>query len=110
MDAAATCVVHEELCRTRTLGSCLAYSAHSLLFVNNLAVNGSEEQKQRFLPAVCSGELIGGMGMSEPSVGTDVLGLSTKAVPDGDGGWILNGQKMWITNGCVDDSTLGDVF
>ena len=109
MDAAATCVVHEELSYSDP-AFCLAYLAHSLLFVNNLAVNGSEEQKKRILPAVCSGELIGGMGMSEPSVGTDVLGLSTKATPDGDGGWILNGQKMWITNGCVDDTTLGDVF
>ena len=108
MDAAAACVVHEELSYSDP-GFCLAYLAHSLLFVNNLAVNGTEEQKKKFLPRVCTGEIIGGMGMSEPAVGTDVLGLTTKAVKDGDD-WILNGQKMWITNGCVDDTTLGDVF
>ena len=49
------------------------------------------------------------MGMSEPSCGTDVLAMRTVAVPDGDG-FKLNGSKMWITNGCVSDTELGDVF
>jgi len=49
------------------------------------------------------------MGMSEPGYGTDVLGLQTSAVKQGDN-YVLNGQKMWITNGCVDDKTLGDAF
>jgi isovaleryl-CoA dehydrogenase len=65
------------------------------LLVNNLAVNGSHEHKARFLPDVCSGAKIGGMGMSEPSAGTDVLGMKTKAVFDKEkNGWILNGQKV----------------
>ena len=81
-----------------------------MLFVNNLAYNGTEEQKARILPKVCSGEWIGAMAMSEPDAGTDVLGLSTSAVQQDDGMWVLNGRKMWITNGCIDeDGTPADV-
>ncbi|DAC20321.1 MAG TPA: isovaleryl-CoA dehydrogenase, partial [Candidatus Poseidoniales archaeon] len=79
------------------------YLAHSMLFVNNLAYNGTEAQKTRILPKVCSGEWIGAMAMSEPDAGTDVLGLSTTAVQQDDGTWVINGRKMWITNGCIDD-------
>eukprot|EP00501_MAST-03F_sp_TOSAG23-6_P000917 GSMAST32.ASY1.ANO1.953.1 assembled CDS len=93
------------------LAFCLSYLAHSLLFVNNLAQNGSEEQKKKYLPDACSGATIGGMCMSEPGVGTDVLGLTTKAVKNNaTGGFTLTGQKMWITNGAVSDTDLGDVF
>ena len=74
-----------------------------MLFVNNLEFNGNEEQRARILPKVCSGEWIGAMAMSEPDAGTDVLGLSTSAVQRDDGSWVLNGRKMWITNGCIDD-------
>jgi isovaleryl-CoA dehydrogenase len=81
-----------------------------MLFVNNLAFNGTEEQKARILPKVCSGEWIGAMAMSEPDAGTDVLGLSSTAVLQDDGTWKLNGRKMWITNGCIDeDGTPADV-
>jgi isovaleryl-CoA dehydrogenase len=67
----------------------------SLLLVNNLAVNGNHENKARFLPDICSGAKIGGMGMSEPNAGTDVLGMKSKAVFDKEkNGWILNGQKV----------------
>jgi isovaleryl-CoA dehydrogenase len=59
---------------------------------------------------VCSGEWIGAMAMSEPDAGTDVLGLSTTAEQREDGSWVLNGRKMWITNGCIDDEgTAADV-
>jgi isovaleryl-CoA dehydrogenase len=87
--------------------------------VNNLAVNGNEEQKNRFLPDACSGQIIGGMCMSEPNAGTDVLGMSTKATYDANvDGWILNGTKMWITNGTLNDgqpsseetNSTGDLF
>lgn len=108
MDATAAVIVHEELSAFDP-GFCLAYLAHSMLFVNNLAVNGNEEQKERFLPPTCTGEMIAGMCMSEPNAGTDVLAMSTLATRDGDD-YILNGQKMWITNGAVSDSELGDVF
>mmetsp|Transcript_11547 Transcript_11547/g.22711 ORF Transcript_11547/g.22711 Transcript_11547/m.22711 type:complete len:419 (+) Transcript_11547:120-1376(+) len=108
MDCTAVCTVHEELAASDP-AFCLSYLAHSLLFVNNLTRNGSEEQKQKWLPDSCSGKIIGGMGMSEPNHGTDVLGLQTSATKDGDD-YILKGSKMWITNGCVDDNTLGDIF
>ena len=102
MDATAAVIVHEELSASDP-GFALAYLAHSMLFVNNLAVNGSDEQKARFLPGVCNGLAIGCMAMSEPDVGTDVLGLSSTAVQNEEGDWVLNGRKMWITNGCIDD-------
>ena len=102
LDAVAATIAHEELSYSDA-GFALAYLAHSMLFVNNLAYNGSEEQKTRILPKVCSGEWIGAMAMSEPDAGTDVLGLSTTAEKNSDGDWVLNGRKMWITNGCIDD-------
>ena len=108
MDATAAVIVHEELAASDP-GLCLAYLAHSMLFVNNLAVNGDDQQRERFLPAACDGSLIGGMCMSEPNAGTDVMGMGTVAVQDGDH-YVLNGQKMWITNGAISDSELGDVF
>ena len=109
LDAVACTIVHEELSASDP-GFALAYLAHSMLFVNNLAYNGNEDQKARILPKVCSGEWIGAMAMSEPDAGTDVLGLSTSAVQRDDGAWVLNGRKMWITNGCIDeDGTPADV-
>lgn len=102
MDATSAVIVHEELSASDP-GFCLAYLAHSMLFVNNLAVNGSEEQKKKFLPKLCSGEWVGAMAMSEPSVGTDVLGMSSTAVLKGNH-YILNGRKMWITNGTIDEN------
>jgi len=108
LDAVASVIVHEALSSSDP-GFCLAYLAHALLFVNNFARNATDEQKERVLPKALSGEWIGGMCMSEPDAGTDVLGMRTQAVRRGDN-YILNGRKMWITNGAIDDSTLGDVF
>lgn len=102
LDSVATVIVHEELSASDP-GFALAYLAHSMLFVNNLEFNGDESQKARILPKVCSGEWIGAMAMSEPDAGTDVLGLSTTAIQNEDGNWVLNGRKMWITNGCIDE-------
>lgn len=93
-DATAVALVHEELSYSDP-AFCLAYLAHSLLFVNNLSVNGSHAQKLQFLPEACDGSKIGGMGMSEPNAGTDVLGMKTNASFDEmAGGWILNGTKV----------------
>ncbi|MBX3017881.1 MAG: acyl-CoA dehydrogenase family protein [Bdellovibrionaceae bacterium] len=100
-DALAAAIVHEELSYSDP-GFCLAYLAHSMLMVNNLAVNGSEEQKKKYLPKVCSGEWVGAMAMSEPNIGTDVMGMETTAKKDGDS-WVINGRKMWITNGTLDE-------
>jgi len=102
MDATAVAIVNEELSYSDP-AFCLAYLAHAQLMANNLAQNGSEEQKSRILPKVCSGEWIGCMAMSEPGYGTDVLGMQTSAVQKEDGNWLINGNKMWITNGAIDD-------
>jgi isovaleryl-CoA dehydrogenase len=108
MDAVAAVLVHEELAAADP-GFALAYLAHSMLFVNNFYQNASDAQRARYLPDVCSGKKIGGMCMSEPSVGTDVLGMKTTATRKGDI-YVLSGAKMWITNGAVSDTELGDVF
>lgn len=102
LDAVAAVIAHEELSWSDP-GLCLAYLAHAMLMVNNLARNGSEEQKKKWLPDLCSGEKVGAMAMSEPHVGTDVLGMKTTATRDGND-YVLNGRKMWITNGTVDES------
>jgi isovaleryl-CoA dehydrogenase len=102
LDATAVALVHEELSASDP-GFCLAYLAHSLLCVNNLAVNGSESQKKKYLPGLCSGELVGAMAMSEPDYGTDVMGMKSTAVKK-DSNYVINGRKMWITNGAIDDN------
>ena len=108
MDAVAAVIAHEELSAADP-GFCLAYLAHAMLFVNNLHQNGSDVQRARWLPDACAGRTVGGMCMTEAGAGTDVLGMQTTAVRDGDH-YVLNGAKMWITNGAVSDTELGDVF
>lgn len=77
----------------------LSYGAHSNLCVNNLFLNGTEQQRNQYLPKLCSGEQVGALAMSEPGAGSDVVGsMACKAVRQGDV-WIANGNKMWITNG-----------
>lgn len=100
-DAVAAAIVHEELSASDP-GFALAYLAHAMLCLNNLAQNGSHEQKQKYLPKLCSGEWVGCMAMSEPHVGTDVMGMKTTAARKGDH-YLINGRKMWITNGTVDE-------
>lgn len=97
LDVVAATLVMEELgavCASTTL----SYLAHSILAVNNLSSNGSEAQKSKYLPRLCSGEWIGAMAMSEASAGSDAMGLQLQAKKVGDK-YILNGTKMWITNG-----------
>lgn len=92
----AHCVVMEEL--SRASGSIgLSYAAHSQLCVNQISLNGSAAQKERFLPGLLSGEKVGALAMSEHSAGSDVVSMKTTA-KEVDGGWVLNGTKMWITN------------
>jgi isovaleryl-CoA dehydrogenase len=76
----------------------LSYGAHSNLCVNQLRLHGSPEQKRRYLPKLISGAHVGALAMSEPGAGSDVVGMTTRAVKKGDR-YILNGSKMWITNG-----------
>lgn len=101
-DVISAVIVHEEISAADP-GFCLAYLAHSMLLVNNFAVNASDAQKEKYLSKMCTGEWIGGMAMSEPAVGTDVLAMESTAVRKGDH-YILNGRKMWITNGTLDDA------
>jgi len=90
-------VAMEEISRaSASIG--LSYGAHSNLCVNQLAKNGSPEQKEKFLPPLVRGEHIGALAMSEPNAGSDVVSLRLRAEKKGDR-FILNGTKMWITNG-----------
>lgn len=76
----------------------LSYGAHSNLCVNQIRLNGTEEQKRRYLPKLVAGEHVGALAMSEPGAGSDVVGMKLKAEKQGDR-YVLNGTKMWITNG-----------
>ena len=76
----------------------LSYGAHSNLCVNQINRNGSQAQKEKYLPKLISGEHIGALAMSEPNAGSDVVSMKLKAEKKGDK-YILNGNKMWITNG-----------
>jgi len=76
----------------------LSYGAHSNLCLNQLRKNGTEEQKLKYLPKLCTGEHVGALAMSEPGAGSDVVSMALKAEAKGDY-YQLNGNKMWITNG-----------
>ncbi len=76
----------------------LSYGAHSNLCVNQINRNGNDEQKDRYLPKLISGEHIGALAMSEPGAGSDVVSMQMKAEKTASG-YLLNGTKMWITNG-----------
>ncbi|QOY20201.1 isovaleryl-CoA dehydrogenase [Xanthomonas citri] len=76
----------------------LSYGAHSNLCLNQLRKNASHEQKQRYLPKLCSGEHVGALAMSEAGSGSDVVSMKLRADARGDR-YVLNGSKMWITNG-----------
>ena len=90
-------VVMEEISRaSASVG--LSYGAHSNLCVNQIARYGSEDQKQRYLPQLVSGEYVGALAMSEHNSGSDVVSLGLRAQAEGDD-YVLNGSKMWITNG-----------
>jgi len=93
----AHCVAMEEISRA-SASVALSYGAHSNLCVNQLHKNGTEEQKLKYLPKLCSGEHIGALAMSEPNAGSDVVSMKLKAEKRGDH-YVLNGNKMWITNG-----------
>jgi len=80
----------------------LSYGAHSNLCVNQLRRNGTVAQKRRYLPKLISGEHLGALAMSEPGAGSDVVSMRTRAEKKGDR-WVLNGTKMWITNGTEAD-------
>jgi isovaleryl-CoA dehydrogenase len=81
----------------------LSYGAHSNLCINQIRRNGTDEQKRRYLPKLISGEHVGALAMSEPGSGSDVVSMRTRAEKKGSK-YILNGNKMWITNGPIADT------
>jgi len=92
------CIVMEEISRaSATIG--LSYGAFSNLCVNQINRNGNHEQKNKYLPELCSGKKIGALAMSEPNSGSDVVSMSLHAEKQGNKTYLLNGTKMWITNG-----------
>jgi len=96
------CVAMEEISRASAAVG-LSYGAHSNLCVNQIRRNGSEAQKRKYLPKLISGEHVGALAMSEPGAGSDVVSMRTRAEKKGDR-YILNGSKMWITNGPIADT------
>ena len=90
-------VAVEEIARASASVS-LSYGAHSNLCVNQLKLNGTDEQRRRYLPRLCSGEHVGALAMSEEGAGSDVVGMRLRAEKR-NGYYVLNGSKYWITNG-----------
>ncbi|SEQ59634.1 acyl-CoA dehydrogenase family protein [Thalassovita taeanensis] len=98
----ASVILGEELSRSTYGGVATAVTVHSDMSMSHIAHRGTEEQKRRFLPDVCSGKKVGCVCITEPGAGSDVAGLTTKAVRDGDD-WVINGGKTFITNGVYGD-------
>ena len=97
-------VAMEEISRaSASIG--LSYGAHSNLCVNQLRRWGSAEQKEKYLPKLITGEHVGALAMSESCAGSDIMGMRTSAIRDGDI-YILNGSKMWITNAPEADTSI----
>lgn len=96
MDYLAHVIAVEEIARASASVS-LSYGAHSNLCVNQIKLNGTDEQRQKYLPALCSGEHVGALAMSEESAGSDVVNMKLRAEKKNDR-FVLNGNKYWITN------------
>ncbi len=97
LDKVSSLVVSSKLAGSASFGA--TFGAHANLTIVPLMLFGSEAQKQKYLPKLLSGELIGAYGLSETGSGSDALGARTRATNQADGSWLLNGEKMWITNG-----------
>src|SRR6266508_5446234 len=97
LDKVSSLVVSEKMAVSASFGA--TFGAHANLTVIPLFLFGSEAQKEKYLPKLLSGELIGAYGLSETGSGSDALGARTRATRQPDGSFLLNGEKMWITNG-----------
>lgn len=84
----------------------LSWVAHENLCLNNIYANGNDAQRERYLPRLCSGEWIGCLGLTEPGAGSDALGSMATTARQAGGDWLLNGAKLYITNGPVADVML----
>jgi isovaleryl-CoA dehydrogenase len=103
-DVLSQVLIIEELAKGSG-GVALSYGAHSNLCAHNINKNGNENQKQRYLPALCTGEQVGALALTEPGAGSDAVGIQTGAVRDGDF-YRLNGQKVFITNAPIADTLI----
>jgi alkylation response protein AidB-like acyl-CoA dehydrogenase len=97
LDKVTSLVVSEKMARAASFGA--AFGAQANLTVIPIFLFGTEAQKQKYLPKLLSGEIIGAYGLSETGSGSDALGARTKATRQSDGSFVLSGEKMWITNG-----------
>jgi len=97
LDKASALVVSERMARSASLGA--AYGAQANLTIIPLVLFGTDAQKAKYLPGLVSGETIGAYCLSESGSGSDALAARTRATKQADGSWVLNGEKMWITNG-----------
>src|SRR3954470_17009570 len=97
LDKVASVVVSERMSLAASFGA--TFGAHANLVILPLSLFGTEAQKQKYLPRLLTGELIGAYCLSEPGSGSDALGAKTRATRQADGSFVLNGEKMWITNG-----------
>ena len=114
LDKASALVVSERMARSASLGA--AYGAQANLTIIPLVLFGTDAQKAKYLPGLVSGETVGAYCLSESGSGSDALAARTRATRQADGSWILNGEKMWITNGGFADLFIvfaqadGDLF
>jgi alkylation response protein AidB-like acyl-CoA dehydrogenase len=97
LDKVTSMIVSERMSQAASFGA--TFGAHANLFVLPLSLFGTEEQKRKYLPRLLTGEMVGAYCLSEPGSGSDALGAKTRAVRQADGSFVLNGEKMWITNG-----------
>jgi alkylation response protein AidB-like acyl-CoA dehydrogenase len=97
LDKAASIVVGESVGRSASFAT--TFGAQTGLAITPLVCFGTEDQKRRYLPRLVSGEIVGAYALSESGAGSDALGIKARAVRQADGGFVLNGEKMWITNG-----------
>ena len=97
LDKVASVVVSEQMSLAASFGA--TFGAHANLVILPLSLFGTEAQKRKYLPRLLTGELIGAYCLSEPGSGSDALGAKARATKQADGSFVLNGEKMWITNG-----------
>jgi alkylation response protein AidB-like acyl-CoA dehydrogenase len=97
LDKITSMIVSERMARSSSFGA--TFGAQANLTILPLSLFGTESQKRKYLPPLLSGEMIGAYCLSEPGSGSDALGAKTRAVRQADGSFVLNGEKMWITNG-----------
>jgi alkylation response protein AidB-like acyl-CoA dehydrogenase len=97
LDKITSMLVSERISESASFGA--TFGAHVNLMILPMTLFGTEDQKRRYLPRLLTGELIGAYCLSEPGSGSDALGARTRAIHQGDGSFVLNGEKMWITNG-----------